>query len=62
VVDIFSAVALVGLFAGAALLGRAPRCPRCGARAVRFEESEPWFGRDLFSACTWESESYAVDI
>jgi hypothetical protein len=39
--DILSAVARVGLFAGAAWLARATRCPRCGARAVRFDLARP---------------------
>ena len=61
-VDLLSTVALVGLFTGAALLFRPEPCPRCRARAVRFEESSPWVGRDRCVACGWQADSDSVDV
>jgi hypothetical protein len=60
--EALSTLALVGLLAGAVLLLRPAPCPRCGSRALRFEESGPWFGRDRCGRCGWESEPYSVDI
>ena len=57
-----SAAGLVGLFAGAALLFRPTRCPRCRARAVHFEELRPWVGCDRCAGCGWESKPYSVAL
>ena len=60
--ELLSIAGLAAVLAGAALLFRATRCPRCRARAVRFVETEPWQGRDRCSACGWESNPYSVDL
>jgi hypothetical protein len=53
---ILSTTALVGLFAGAALLLRPSRCPRCRERKLHFEKLTPGFGRDRCGGCGWEAE------